>query len=165
MIKYGLRARKIAKKPSITGPNRQKRKKWAKKMLVEKNADFWKTVNSRFSDETMLELNSKGKDLVRRPRKTRLDSRFFEKNSFFSRKKLMVLGCIRSNGDRLLIPIKNKVDSDEYTKILQDHVIDFLYMHELFQQDNAPAHTSIKNQKFFRGKWVHFTRKLACTVP
>ena len=128
MINYGLRARKIAKKPSISGPNRQKKKKkWAKKMLVEKNANFWKTVV--FSDKTMLELNSKGKDLVRRPRKTRLDSRFFEKNSFFSRNKLMVWGCIRSNGDRLLIPIKNKVDSDEYTKILQDHVIDFLYMH------------------------------------
>ena len=61
----------------------------------------------------------------------------------------MVWGCIRSNGDRLLIPIKNKVDSDEYTKILQDHVIDFLYMHEPFQQDNAPAHTSIKTKNFF----------------
>ena len=54
-------------------------------------------------------------------------------------------------------PTKNKVDSDEYTKILKDHVIDFLYIHEPFQQDNAPVHTS--------GKWVHFTGKLACTVP
>ena len=56
---------------------------------------------------------------------------------------------IRSYGDRLQIPIKKKVDSDEYTKILQDHVIDFLYMHEPFRQDNAPAHTSIETKKKF----------------
>ena len=48
------------------------------------------------------------------------------------------------------------VDSDEYIKILKDHAIDFLYMHE---QDNAPARTLIKID-FFLGKWVHFTGKL-----
>ena len=52
-------------------------------MLLEKNAIFWKTV---FSDETMLELNSKEKDLVRRPRKTRLDTRFSRKTIFSSKK-------------------------------------------------------------------------------
>ena len=61
----------------------------------------------------------------------------------------MVWGCIRSNGDRLLIPIKNKVDSDVYIKILKDNVVDFLYMHEPFQQNNAPAHTSLKTRNFF----------------
>ena len=43
LIKYGLRARKIAKKPSISGPKRQKRKESAKKCW-SKNANFWKTV-------------------------------------------------------------------------------------------------------------------------
>ena len=152
---WPLSAKKNAKN-SISGPNRQK---MGEKNVGRKNANLWKTFVC--SDETMLELNSKGKDLVKRPRKTCLDSRFFEKNSFFLGKKLMACRCIRSNGDRLVISIKNQVDSDEYTKILKDRVIDFLYMHEPFQQDNAPAHTSIKTKR----KWVHVTGKLACTVP
>ena len=61
-----------------------KKKKVDEKNVGRKKRQFLE--NSRFSDETMLELNSKGKDLVRRPRKTRLDSRFFEKNSFFLEK-------------------------------------------------------------------------------
>ena len=60
----------------------------------------------------------------------------------------MVWGCIRSNGDRLLIPIKSKVDSDVYIKQLKDNVVDFLYMHEPFQQDIAPAHMSLKTRNF-----------------
>ena len=51
--------------------------------------------HSFYLDETMLELNSKGKDFMRRPRKIRLHIRCFEKNSFFSRKKIMSWGCIR----------------------------------------------------------------------
>ena len=47
------------------------------------------------------------------------------------------------------MPLKNKVDSDEKTKILKDLVIDFLYMHESLQQDNAPAHTSMKTKKIW----------------
>ena len=35
----------------------------------------------------MLELNSKGKDLVKTPTKTRLDSRFLMKNSFLCLEK------------------------------------------------------------------------------
>ena len=46
LIKYGFRERQIAKKPSISGPNRQKRKKWVKKMQVEKKCKFLE--NSRF---------------------------------------------------------------------------------------------------------------------
>ena len=111
-----------------------KKEKSGRKKCCSTNATFWKTV---FSDEAMLELNSKEKDLVRRPRKTHLNTRFSRK-TIFPRKKSMVWGCIRSNGDGLLIPVKNKVDSDEYIKILKDH-IDFLYMHEPFQQDNALA--------------------------
>ena len=102
----------------------------------------------------MLELNSKGKDPVRILRKKRLDSHFFQKNSLFLEKKMMVWGCIRSNGDRWLIPIKNMVDSKEYTNIIKHHSIDFLYMHEPFQQDDAPAHTSVKTIFFWENGFI-----------
>ena len=117
-----------------------------KKMLSQKN-DFWKTV--AFSDETMLELNNDRLLRVRRLKNRRFEPQFLAKFNGFSRKKLMICGCIRSNGDKLLILIENKVDSDAYTKILTDHVIEFLFMHEPFQQNNVVAHTSLKTKTFF----------------
>ena len=116
------------------------------KSASRKNADFWKTV--LFSDEIMVELKNDKLHRFRRP-KTRFEPQFLAKFNGFLRKKLMIWGCIRSNGDRLLIPIESKVDSDAYTKILTDQVIEFFFMHEPFQQDNAPAHTSLKTRIFW----------------
>ncbi len=61
----------------------------------------------------------------------------------------MFWGCIRSTGERLLVPIKNKVDAEIYISMLKEYVVDFLYMHEPFQQDNAPAYTALKTKNFF----------------
>ena len=147
LVKYGLRARITVKKPSIRQVNREKRQIWAKKMLSEKTKNFWKTVV--FSDETTLDLDWGGRGLVRRPKNKRYDLKYMVKRNVFCRKKLMVWGCIRSNGERLLVKIENNVNSDEYIKILKENVLDFLYMHEPFQQDNAPAHKSLKTKNFF----------------
>ena len=105
LVKYGLRSRICPKKPQILDKNREKRKQWAKQMLMEKTPDFWNSVI--FSDEAMMELNCRRQNLVRRPNKKRYDPQFIVNSSNYARKKLMVWGCIRSNGDRLLIPIKN----------------------------------------------------------
>ena len=70
----------------------------------------------------MMELNCRRQNLVRRPNKKRYDPQFIVNSSNYARKKLMVWGSIRSNGDRRLVPIKNKVDSDVYIKILKDNV-------------------------------------------
>ena len=48
----------------------------------------------------------------------------------------------------------NKVDPDEYTKILEDHVIDFLHMHEPLQQVNAQAHTSVQTMLCTQYDWI-----------
>ena len=114
LIKFNLRARKNAKKPSISGTNRQqKRKQWGE-MLAGNNASFWKTVV--FSDKLMLELNSKEKDLLRRPRKTRLNRRFFSRTTVFFLQK----GWFGDVFDRMYGWIadsfKHKVDSDTSVK-------------------------------------------------
>ena len=54
----------------------------------------------------------------------------------------MLWGCIRSNGERMIVAIKNKVDSSCYIQILKDHALNFWDLHEIFQQDNAPAHSA-----------------------
>ena len=62
------------------------------------------------------------------------------------------------------MPRKNQSDSVEYTKILKDHVIDLLNMHEPFQQDNAPAHTSVKTKNCF-GKMGSLYWKIGLHSP
>ena len=47
--------------------------------------------------------------------------------------------------------MNDNVDSDEYTKVIKDHIFDFLDLHELFQQDNGPVHTMIKTKKMENG--------------
>ena len=116
-------------------------------MVEEKCLDFWHGVV--FSDETMMELSQKRRVYVRRPPKSASNPRYAEKNSFVPQKKLMIWGCIRSNGERLLVPIKNKVNSDVYISFLKENVMDFLYLHEVFQQDNAPTHSALKTKEFF----------------
>ena len=57
-------------------------------------------------------------------------------------------GCIRSTGESLLEPIKNKVKSEVYISMMKEHFADFLYMQELFQQDKGPANTALKTENF-----------------
>lgn len=50
---------------------------------------------------------------------------------------------------KIIVPIKNKVDASCYIQILKDHALNFLDLHEIFQQDNAPAHSAEKTRIFF----------------
>ena len=77
---------KIQRTPQFLGQIDKKEK--SGQNVGRKKPSFWKTVVF-FSNEFMLELNSKGKDLVRQARKTRLESRFFEEDSFFCETKLV----------------------------------------------------------------------------
>ena len=61
----------------------------------------------------------------------------------------MAWGCIRESGERLLVCIQNKVNSHCYIKILQDHVLNFLLVQEIFQQVNAPAHRGFFREHAF----------------
>ena len=76
-----------------------------KKNVGRKKRHFLKNIRF-YLDETMLELNSKGKDFMRRPRKIRLHIRCFEKNSFFSRKKIYVLGMYSIDGQYIAVTYK-----------------------------------------------------------
>ena len=40
-------------------------------------------------------------------------------------KMLMHWGCIRSNGEKIIVPIKNKVDASCYIQFLKNHALNF----------------------------------------
>ena len=61
----------------------------------------------------------------------------------------MFWGCIHSPGERLLVSIKDKVDTEIYIPMLKENVVNFLCMHEPFQHDNAPADSASKTKHFF----------------
>ena len=111
----------------------------------EKKLIFWNSVV--FSDKTILELNAKGHcfpALLKAPN----FYRFLEKNPLNCGKKLMTWGCIRSTEWRLLVPIGNEVDAKVYISMLKEHVVNFLYLHEPFQQ-NKTGTCDAKNQNCF----------------
>ena len=137
-----LKARICPKKPLISDVNRQKRLTWCR----EKMRGFpWKNVI--FSDETMMELRPT-RIFVRRPRNKRFNQKYVLKHRLIPSKKVMLWGCIPSNGEKIIVPIK-KVDASCYIHILKDHALNFLDLHEIFQQDNVPAHSAEKTRIFF----------------
>lgn len=144
LVSSGLKAKICPKKPLISDVNRQKRLTWCR----EKMRGFpWKNVI--FSDETMMELQPTRRIYVRRPKNKRFNQKYVLKHRLIPSKKLMLWGCIRSNGEKIIVPIKNKVDASCYIQILKDHALNFLDLHEIFQQDNAPAHSAEKTRIFF----------------
>ena len=66
----------------------------------------------------------------------------------------MVWGCFSYYGKGKLIILDNNINSISYQQILSEHLIDSLNMMGLndfiFQQDNAPIHTSKLLQNFFK---------------
>ena len=87
---------------------------------------------------------------VRRPRNKRFNRKYVLKHRLIPSKKLMLWGCIRSNGEK----ISSKVDASCYIQILKNHALNFLDLHEIFQQDNAPAHSAKKTRMFFENALV-----------
>ena len=78
-------------------------------------------------------------------------------------KKLMIWGCVRSNRERLIFPIKNKINADAYIDCLKNKVLPFLYFYQILQQDNAPAHAGKKGDVSFSKVLLHHW-KLAPTI-
>ena len=117
------------------------------KKFFKKSLSFWRNVV--FSDESSFELHGSGRVYVRRPPGHRCNPKYTIKTTGGVRKKLMVWGGIREDGERILVRITGTVNSDKYIQILKDHLLDFMYLGDFFQQDNAPPHKSEKTSQFF----------------
>ena len=58
-------------------------------------------------------------------------------------------GFIKESGERKLIKVENRVNSSVYTNILASHFLPLIYLGEVLQQDNAPAHKSADTSTWF----------------
>lgn len=139
--KYGLIARRPAKKPYLTKGHIKNRKKWC--IAYSKwTENMWQNVV--YSDEARFELMSSNKKYVRRLKHKRYSQSNTIKTVKKGSKSIMVFGCINYSGQRLLCRCSNNMDSDEYINILRDTVISFLSAANIYMQDNAPIHRSRK---------------------
>ena len=114
--------------------------------MSQKSDHFRKNV--LFSDETMIELFPKRRNFVRRPKQSRSLQKYVGQHAKLGGKK-MFWGFIKESGERKLIKVENRVNSSVYTNILASHLLPLMYLGELLQQDNAPAHKSAETSHGF----------------
>ena len=147
LISHGLRARISRRKPLLSAANIVKRKSFSLR-LKNYPGSYWKNVI--FSDETIMELYPKRRNYVRRPQGMALHPRYTPKTAKFGGKRLMVWGFITKNGERGIFKVDGRINSANYMNILHQYLMPNMYLGEVFQHDNAPAHGSIATWNFMQ---------------
>jgi len=148
--KLKLRARRPARKPLLNEVQRKRRLAFCRK-YCKWTVDHWKKV--LFSDECTFQQFGAYVSWVRRP----AYCRFLSKYTISTMKhpaSIMVWGCFSWHGRGRLyfVPKGRTVNSKVYQEILQEKMLPCMDSHQttIFQQDNAPCHTSKAMQTFFR---------------
>ena len=140
-----LFGRVAARKPWLTGAQIRKRQVWCLDKIKWSDAKLKSII---YSDECRLDLLPRHRMYVRRPIGKRLASKYILKTKKFS-PSIMVWGCIKSDGTRLLIRWKTAVDSIEYQRILSEALPQVYNNRSIFQQDGAPCHRSASTTAYF----------------
>ena len=109
--------------------------------------------NVVFSDETIMQLHPNRRVYVRRRPGEGFNQKLVTSSKKFGGKKVMFWGYIKFSGERDLIVVDGKLNSRKYQTILKDNLMDNMFLGEIFQQDNAPAHVSVSSSGFFSGEW------------
>lgn len=148
--KFGLVARRPARKPMVTALQRRKRLAFCQR-YKENSAEWWERV--MFSDEsTFQQVRGQGSNYIRRPVGQRLNPKYTQKTVKHP-PSVMVWGAMAANGRGPLqiIPKGQSVNSKVYIDILQEKLK--LHMEirgtTIFLQDSAPCHKSKATMKWF----------------
>jgi hypothetical protein len=135
--------------------NRKRRLQWAREHQHWGDNE-WRQV--LFSDETPLYLIQTAQKRYFRSRQMSLAQRITTATTRPTVQagggKIMVWGAFRSD---IIVPLRRvngTLRSQQYTEILQERVLPHLnehhHPHFLFQQDNAPCHTSVYTRNWFQ---------------
>jgi transposase len=150
--KDGLMSRVAAVKPLLTQMQMKIRFETA---LMWAKWPFKRFKDIIFSDESRFDLyNGDGKIKVWRCAGTRYDARNCSPSIKHGGGSVMVWGCIGYNGVGKLQIIDGSMDSITYVRVLSTALhesVDMLGLNNkfVFQQDNAPCHTSKYTKAFF----------------
>jgi transposase len=148
--KHNFKRRVLRKRVVVTVKNRKKRLSWCLQKRWWTVERQWKNVI--FSDESQVVVGGDNRVYVWRKQSEgyRPDLIPSTKNRKFS---VMIWGCICWEGVGTVTRVEGNIDSQKYISILDANLWPVLVRHfpgdnYLFQQDNAPVHTSRATSDF-----------------
>lgn len=153
LYEMGYNSRTALRKPNVSERNRIIRLKWARERRSW-TMNEWKKII--WSDESRFTLfQNDGKVRVWRLQKEKYNVSCLVPTVKHGGGGVMMWGCFSWYGLGPLVRIDGRVNSERYVEeILGYHVVPFLeefeedYGEYLFQQDNAPIHTSARTRNF-----------------
>ena len=110
---------KVTKKPYVNNKNRICRLNWCKEHIGWKN-DQWDSI--LWSDESLFVLEYSGNERVW-VRKGMEKSPIAQQNRRRHQQKVMIWGCMCSNGLGRLYRVEGSMRSNQYLKVLEDYMI------------------------------------------
>jgi len=122
-----------------------------------------KFYNIIFSDECRFEINgNNGGTRIRRLINTRFEPSNIIGTKKFSGGGIMVWGCISYFGVGKLVVLDQTLDSISYVRVLSENLYKSANIMNLnsfiFQQDNAPCHTSKYTRFFFKNNQIELLK-------
>ena len=137
---------RVSVKKQILNKNHiRKRLAWCKSYMGMLQSQ-WENVI--FSDETRIELFPARRRYVRRPVGTQFQNRYVTKTIRQGGFSILVWGCIKSNGSRILIRCPPRLDSLAYQSVLRQGLLPLYDNDMIFMQDGAPCHRSASTFNF-----------------
>ena len=155
-VESGLHGRRVRQVPLLSRTQIKMRNAFAK-ALLSWNDEQWNRVI--FSDESKFHLfGSDGVQYCRRMNGDAMNPIFTQKMVKHGGGRVMVWGCITSQGVGRLHRVDGNMDRFQYVRILKESLLGTLkdnHIHRkgfVFQQDNDPKHTSAYAKEFFQKK-------------
>ena len=153
LLRIGLRSYAARKTAFLTDTGRKKRLVWCKK-YQNRSIEFWRNV--LFTDETIIELNPHS--IINRVRRFSIENPYQMK--YISPKikhplKIMFWAGISGQSKTNIIACNGIMNSERYISDVLDKEVTPLIREKpnlIFQQDNAPCHTSKKVKQYFLTK-------------
>ena len=157
----GMKSR-VALRDVLTNAHKRRRVAWCR---VNRNTDFTTWL---FSDECSFELadcSATSRAWVWRRDGERFLKCCVLKAPVSSRKKLMIWGCIASNGQSTIRVLRQNVNAHTYIATLRSNLLPLLdnlplrlSANATFQQDNARPHTAGPTQQFLHRHGIVYAR-------
>lgn len=153
--KFKLPARTPRRKPFISAKARVKRLEWCK-AHVNWTIDQWKKVT--FSDESTFLQFHQQHQYVRRPSGSNSIHERYTDKTVKHPPSVMIWGCFsfHGRGGLTVLPKGVRLNSEKYIDVLDEKLIPFMNISStrVFQQDNAPCHSSKRTMKWFEDKGI-----------